>query len=338
MAARKPKPDLTLVSNNTPAETATPPAETSPTYYRVKPDGEQGGEVGLFIGTLAGLMRLEFEGGAVMSYQASDLEPVDAPEATTPPTLTEEQQLHIRALWHDGRVVAAINLVQQLLGLDMDGAKAKAIEVSQLGPPPEGYTLPSEQTEAPRSLEDQVIHPGEPLPRPAIQRDNDLQPEAPAPEPPTGIRSLGVKTIEMQVDLTPEEWAARAGELAQTEETIGLEELRQKGVRSALKATMDEMKADRHRLACAVRERKESRTVEVREEIDHDLGEMRTVEVATGRILTRAPIRGEHAQLTLADVKKPPASGDAEGEEEGEGDGEGDPSDPDSDEHDDSEE
>ena len=76
---------------------------------------------------------------------------------------------------------------------------------------------------------------------------------------------------------------------------------------------MDEMKADRHRLACAVRERKESRTVEVREEIDHDLGEMRTVEVATGRVLLRAPIRGEHAQLTLADARRSP---DGNGEDD----------------------
>ena len=326
---KKNAPALTLVPDETLAETV-----TSPTQYRVKGTDT----VGTHIGDQAGMMRIQFADGEIMHYAAEDLEPAEAPVDALPPALTDEQELHIRALWHDGRAAAAVNLVMHALGLDMDAAKAKAIEVSQLGPPPDGYVIPSEQTEAPRSLEDQVIHPGEALPRPAIERDNDLQPEAPAPEPPTGIRSLGVKTIEMQMDLTPEEWAARAGELAQTEETIGLEELRQKGVRSALKATMDEMKADRHRLACAVRERKESRTVEVREEIDHDLGEMRTVEVATGRILTRAPIRGEHAPLTLADVKKPPTGGDADPEEEGEGDGEGDPSDPDSDEHEDTEE
>jgi hypothetical protein len=305
---------LALVPDEVPAES--PPASA---YYRVKPDGA----VGRFTGTQAGLMKLEFPDGGTMTYEAADLEPAEAPAA--PPALTDDQELQVRALWHDARVAPAVALVQQLLGVDMDTAKAKAIELSQLGPPPAGYALPTEEA-PPRSLEDQVVHPGEALPRPHVQRDDDLLPEPVAPEPPTGVRSLGVKTIEMQVELTPEEWATRAGELAQTEETIALEELRQKGVRSALKATMDEMKGERHRLACAVRERKESRTVEVQEYVDHDLGEVRTVEVATGRVLARSAIRGEHAQLTLADaIRSPSRAADSEGDDEGnEGEDEGD--------------
>lgn len=300
---------LALVPDEVPAET--PPA--GPAYFRVKP----GGAVGRFIGTLSGFMQIEYPDGAVMNYEAADLEPAEAP-AAAPAGLTNEQELHVRALWHDGRVALAVNLVMKALGVDMDAAKAKAIEVSQLGPPPDGYVMPSAEEPAPRSLEEQVVHPGEALPRPAVQRDDDMVPPPPAPEPPTGIRSLGVQTVEMQVELTPEEWAARAGELAQTEETIALEEVRQKAVRSALKATLDDMKGDRHRLALAVRERKETRTVEVRKEIDHDLGEVRTIDTASGRILTREPIRGDLVQLTIADaLAKAPARGeDADPDEE----------------------
>lgn len=314
---------LALVPDEVPTETPPPAVTPSPTYFRMKPNGP----IGRFVGTVSGFMQLEYPDGVVMNYEAADIEPADAPEDTLPPpsALTVDQELQVRALWHDGRVAPAVAFVMTTLGLDMDAAKAVAIELSQAGPPPADYVLPSTEPEAPRSLEDQVIHPGEALPRPHVQRDDDIQLPPPAPEPQTGTRSLGVQTVEMQMDLTPEEWTARAVELAQTEETIAIEEARQKAVRAALKATLDEMKADRHRLALAVRERKESRTVEVRKEIDHDLGEVRTIDTATGRVLTREPIRGELTQLTIADaLRRPSARGEnADGEDEGEG-GDGD--------------
>ena len=67
---KKNAPALTLVPDETLAETV-----TSPTQYRVKGTDT----VGTHIGDQAGMMRIQFADGEIMHYAAEDLEPAEAP-------------------------------------------------------------------------------------------------------------------------------------------------------------------------------------------------------------------------------------------------------------------
>ena len=112
-------------------------------------------------------------------------------------------------------------------------------------------------------------------------------------------------TNHLPCELTEEEFTVKSRELANTVQSIGNEENRQKNVKDQLKATMSELESRQSRLASVVSSGEEYRDVEVGYYYDSDTDKIHETRLDTGELLIARSIRDEERQLILEPVNEP---------------------------------
>jgi hypothetical protein len=112
------------------------------------------------------------------------------------------------------------------------------------------------------------------------------------------VQKTNKKTMTLPCRLTPEEFVARAHDLAKTTEDIGAEQARAESLKSQLKAALAELEARRSKLSAVVSRGEELRDVECEVVVDYEKGETYTVRQDTGEFFDRRPLRAEERQVS----------------------------------------